>query len=65
MSQTAKGVAKGSLLDRLLSSQIDGRPLTTDEVSANVFTFLSAGSETTSTTIAFALYFLHLVRAAG
>lgn len=49
---------KVSMLDLLLESDIDGRPLTDQEVLEQMNTFMVAGHDTTSTTIYFALYVL-------
>jgi cytochrome P450/nitrite reductase/ring-hydroxylating ferredoxin subunit len=48
-----------NLLEALLSAQHEGqRPLTDDEVLANVFTILLAGEDTTANTIAWIAYFM-------
>jgi cytochrome P450 family 4 len=47
-----------ALLDVLLKSTIDGKPLTNEEIQEEVDTFTFEGHETVTTTISFVLYLL-------
>lgn len=47
---------KMALLDLLLEAEIDGRPLTDDDIQEEVDTFLFTGHDTTTITTCFALY---------
>lgn len=47
---------KMALLDVLLQSTIDGKPLTNDDIREEVDTFMFEGHDTTTSGIAFALY---------
>ncbi|EAT37902.1 AAEL010154-PA [Aedes aegypti] len=47
---------KMALLDILLQTEIDGRPLTNEEVREEVDTFMFAGHDTTASAITFLLY---------
>lgn len=50
------GKRKKALLDILLSSTIDGQPLTNLEIREEVDTFMFAGHDTTTSAISFAIY---------
>ncbi|XP_063696380.1 cytochrome P450 4d2-like [Culicoides brevitarsis] len=47
-----------ALLDILLQAKIDGNPLSNDDISAEVKTFMFAGHETTANSLSFTLYLL-------
>lgn len=47
---------KMALLDVLLQSRIDGKPLTNDDIREEVDTFMFEGHDTTTSGVAFALY---------
>ncbi|XP_022229687.2 uncharacterized protein LOC111079011 [Drosophila obscura] len=49
---------KMAFLDTLLSSTIDGRPLTTQELYEEVSTFMFEGHDTTTSGVSFAVYLL-------
>lgn len=49
---------KMAFLDTLLSSKIDGRPLTSQELYEEVSTFMFEGHDTTTSGVGFAVYLL-------
>ncbi|XP_063709036.1 cytochrome P450 4d2-like [Culicoides brevitarsis] len=48
--------SKPVFIDILLKSELDGRPLSNEEIRAEVNTFMFAGHETTGSTLAFVMY---------
>uniref|UniRef100_A0A336M5J0 CSON009396 protein n=1 Tax=Culicoides sonorensis TaxID=179676 RepID=A0A336M5J0_CULSO len=49
---------KPALLDILLQSEMDGKPLSNEDIRGEVNTFMFAGHETTGSTLAFTFYLL-------
>lgn len=49
---------KPALLDILLQSEMDGKPLSNDDIRGEVNTFMFAGHETTGSTLSFLMYLL-------
>ncbi|XP_063697852.1 cytochrome P450 4d1-like [Culicoides brevitarsis] len=49
---------KPALLDILLQSEMDGKPLTNEDIRGEVNTFMFAGHETTGSTLAFTFFLL-------
>lgn len=63
MDQAGNSLTEGrSFIQLLLLESVDGGKLSTEEVVANIKTMIFAGSETTSVTLSWALYFLSLDR---
>ncbi|XP_063696377.1 cytochrome P450 4d2-like [Culicoides brevitarsis] len=54
-SETKK---RPALLDILLQARVDGKPLSNEDIQAEVKTFMFAGHETTANTLSFVAYFL-------
>uniref|UniRef100_A0A336LZX9 CSON009395 protein n=1 Tax=Culicoides sonorensis TaxID=179676 RepID=A0A336LZX9_CULSO len=57
-NQIGSGKVRPVLLDILLQSEVDGKPLNNEDIRAEVNTFMFAGHETTGTTLGFLFYVL-------
>lgn len=56
--ETSESQTRPAFLDILLQSEMDGKPLTNEDIRGEVNTFMFAGHETTGSTLSFLMYLL-------